>query len=267
MAGEIGMRLVKYGGYLPEQIIATHYHPAKADSFQKKTNIPTVLDNRYAVENSKITVLCVRPQQIKAVVDEIASVFPKERGILVTLAVGRWLSWISARLQTVNVGHFHPTSLLMVTERWNPGPSLWVAHPQMDKHVEGQVRGIFEKSIGEIWQMSREDELPPLIYLVGNAPAHLVRILQAFVQAVQERTGETNVNALQIYRVLLASLYQGIVLEQKSPHEVIERIATKQGVTRAGLNILDEVADALARELILVSIQRIEELANISTEV
>ncbi|RKX44335.1 MAG: hypothetical protein DRP27_06730 [Thermotogae bacterium] len=261
MAGEIGKRLIRYGGINPKEIIATHYDTLKAQTFMRKTGIKVVLDNAYAAKNSKIIILCIRPQQVKDVIEEIAPVFPKEHAVLINIAVGVNLKWLSNKLQTNKVIHFHPTSLLMITQRWNPGISLWAFHPQMDRKLESKIRAIFEKSISEIWVVS-EEEMPILIFITGNSPAYFTRIIKSFVLNTQNAICN-DINVRNLYYAIMKAIYTGLILEQNEPDEIIKSIATRQGVTCAGLDFLEDKLqiDNAIKGLTGVTIKRIREIS------
>ncbi len=264
MACELGRRLISYGGFNPGQIVASHYNPLKAENFQNKTGIHTVLSNREAVENSKWVILCIRPQQARVVIDEISPAFRVHSGVLISAVVGLRLPWLAERMKTNHVIHFHPSSLLMATDQWNPGASLWLAHSDMDHEPEEELRAIFYKAVGELLVLSDEEQLPSLIFLAGNSPAYLLRIIKAFVDCASQ--DGASVDTGRLYRILIKSLYMGLVSEEKDPSQIIERIATKQGITQTGLDLLQQKIDPLISDLSKATIARVREIESIVEE-
>jgi len=261
MAREIGKRLIKYGNLKPEQIIATHYNHEKAKIFEEKTGIKVIFDNKLAVKNSKIIVLCVRPQQVKEIIDEISPVYDKEK-VLVNIAVGVKVEWLSEALRSTNIIHFHPTSLIMVTEDLNPGISLWTYHKKINKEYERKIYEIFTRSIGEIWKIP-EENMPIFIFLIGNSPAYFVRILKSFIIATRKVINTPEIDITNLYYGLLKSIYTGLIVERKSVDEIINNIATKQGVTEKGIKFLESVIDidSVIEKLKEITVQEITKIS------
>jgi len=253
MAREIGTRLMRYGGVSPEDILASHYRPEKGAAFERATGIKVVLDNAIAASHSDVIVLCVRPQQVRTTLRPMVPLLRDPSRSLVSIAVGIRVATLAKWAGSTQVVHFHPTSLLMATELYNPGVSLWVRHPAIDSIKAEALRKLFETAIGEIWEVP-ERQLPKYIFLTGNCPALLLRTLAAFVAASGVRA-----RARDLYAPIVQSLYSGLVVEGRSPLEIIKRIATPRGVTEAGLRVLEKRyrIDALARELRRACTQRL----------
>jgi pyrroline-5-carboxylate reductase len=256
MAGELGVRLVKYGGMPSGDVLASHYDVRQAKRFSRRTGLQVLLNNSEVAERSDVVVLCVRPQQAEAVVAELAPLFLDGRRVLVSIAAGLLTRTLGKWIGSFQVAHLHPTSLVMVSNRHNPGLSLWTAHPRMKSNSQRGLIKIFEAALGEVLRVP-EAELPKYIFLAGNTPAFLLRVIAAFVTAADLPT------ASGVYRAILNGIYQGLVMECRQPQEIIRRIATSQGVTEAGLQTLEGVydIDTIARDVRNACIDRIRLLS------
>ena len=253
MAAEIGQRLVRYGGLAPEEVAASHYDAEKAKRFARLTGLRVFLDNRELTERSEVVLLCVRPQQAKAAIRPLTPLFADRRRSLVSIAAGIKTAALARWASSANVAHFHPTSLLMATEVQNPGVSLWAPHPDMSRRTDRALRQLFQKAIGDVWSIP-EPDFPRYIFLAGNCPAFVLRVVEAFARAAGLKSGEQDV-----YQAILSSIYHGVVLEQRHPGEIISRIATRGGVTEAGLHVLEDQAriDGIALEVRDACLQRL----------
>jgi pyrroline-5-carboxylate reductase len=126
-------------------------------------------------------------------------------------------------------------------------------------HATGsRLRKLFEKSIGEVWAVP-EIQLPKYIFLAGNAPALVLRVIDAFVKAADLEPKDR-----QVYHAIVSALYHGVVLEKRSPSDIVSNIATKGGVTQAGLDVLEQRwhIDAIARETRDACLKRLLGLAD-----
>jgi len=256
MAGELGVRLVKYGGISSGDLLASHYDVRQAKRFSRRTGLQVLLNNFEVAERSDVIVLCVRPQQAKAVAAELAPLFSGGRRVLVSIAAGLLTKTLGRWLGSSQVAHLHPTSLVMVTEQHNPGLSLWTAHPRMKLSTQNSLIKIFEAALGEVLRVS-ESEIAQYIFLAGSTPAFLLRVIAAFVKAADLPA------APEVHRAILNAVHQGLVAERRAPHEIIRRIATPQGVTEAGLQTLEHVydIDTIANDVKNACVERIRRLS------
>ena len=131
----------------------------------------------------------------------------------------------------------------------------------MDRKLESKIRAIFEKSISEIWVVS-EEEMPILIFITGNSPAYFTRIIKSFVLNTQNAICN-DINVRNLYYAIMKAIYTGLILEQNEPDEIIKSIATRQGVTCAGLDFLEDKLqiDNAIKGLTGVTIKRIREIS------
>ena len=76
-AGKLGGILLRgflaHGLFSPEQVAATLRHSEKAAARSKELDIPVTTDNRAAVRGADIVLLCVKPQVVREVLEEIRS--------------------------------------------------------------------------------------------------------------------------------------------------------------------------------------------------
>jgi pyrroline-5-carboxylate reductase len=259
MASEIGRRLILYGGIPPNRIIATHHDEANARSFEEVSGIKVTLDNTEAAAKSRQLVLCVRPQQALIALSEIKPFFSSDH-IIISVALGTSTNLLSHYLETDRVIRLHPTSLVFVSKEWNPGASVWVAHPDLPKDLNSELLDLYRSAIGEMWVVD-EEALPLSILIVGNSPAYFAKIADMFIQVISGYSAsQLPLPASDAYKAILKSIYTGIVEEGKDPSLIVKQIATKAGVTQKGIDLLQEKAAPVVGELFEITLNRIREI-------
>lgn len=107
----IGQKLVS-----PKNIYATVYHASQQRKTLSKSAIVPGTDNRAAVRNADVILLCVKPQTVRSVVDEIAPDL-NERKLLISAAASVDTDYIERRLnKKVPVIRAMPNTPSMVGE-------------------------------------------------------------------------------------------------------------------------------------------------------
>ena len=99
-AGKMGNTLIhalREGGLEPERIIATGRHPEPLARLAESEGVGTSQDNREAVRGADMILLCVKPQVVEEVLDEIGGDL-QESQILVSIAAGATTELIEGHL-------------------------------------------------------------------------------------------------------------------------------------------------------------------------
>src|SRR5437868_2252114 len=97
MAEVLAYGLVRSKLLQAEDIVASHYRPERLTEFKELVPVRTTINNQEAYVQSDITVLCVRPQSMKAVLQEIAPFLSSER-LLISIAAGLPISLYEAEI-------------------------------------------------------------------------------------------------------------------------------------------------------------------------
>ncbi len=99
-AGKMGGTLIhalRAGGLAAEQILATGRRGDRLRELAAAEGVGTTVDNRGAVDGADLVLLCVKPQNVAAVVDEIGPVL-SPRQLVVSIAAGVTTGFIERRL-------------------------------------------------------------------------------------------------------------------------------------------------------------------------
>ena len=72
MGGILLQALLKKNLLSPKNTVATVRHPERAQSLSQELGIPVTTDNRQAAQQSDLILLCVKPQTVREVTEEIA---------------------------------------------------------------------------------------------------------------------------------------------------------------------------------------------------
>ena len=216
-----------------KEIIGTHHDPRRARQIHRALGITAVTDNRAAVARSDLVLLCVRPQQMPALLNEIVdSILP--RHTVVSVAVGVPLSWLRRRLPCCGgLFHVHPPSQLttgatglsfLARTRGSPAARL------------RQVTALF-RGLGPVICVP-EKRIDACAVFAGCSPAFLAHLGLLWAK-LGGRFGIPPSIARQIVAATLAGLSKAAEGGTMRLERLIENIATPGGITEAGLRSLD----------------------------
>lgn len=258
MARSLIFAFLRQGVLTKDRIIATHHVADVAAARQEELGVKVICDNRAAVNQSKVIMLCVRPDQLKGLLDEIRPALTKEKTVISIVAGIPLDRLIAALPHKPVVVHVHPTSLAVGKKA--RGISLYVSPPGTSTRIDRLVRGLF-KSVGSVKKV-READLNGYIILVGVGPALITRFVGAISETASNVTRVPEESTV-IMKTMLMGVREVLDSDRLKPDQVFERIATKGGVTQAGMNILERGMSPLLKDALAASMERLKELSEL----
>lgn len=215
-----------------ETLLATHHDKGRADDLQRTLDIEVTTCNQDAVLRARIVILCVRPLQLRSLLAEIAPLI-SQRQTVVSVVVGVPLSWIRKFLPSAGtLVHVHPTSLAMAAA---PGISYIACENDTWSPGVREIEEVFQ-ALGRVDLVS-EGELDALAVAAGCSPAFWARLASLWCDTMH-RYGVSKETATDILSVTLQGVGYGLGQGGISPEDMVSRIATPQGVTAQGLEVL-----------------------------
>jgi pyrroline-5-carboxylate reductase len=194
-------------------------------------HIKTTPDNKEVVRNCNIIILAVKPQNMGDVTAEISDVISEDK-IIVSIAAGITLSYLSSRLKTTKIIRVMPNTPALVQEGMSVMSMCECMH---DKEI-GLIKDIF-MSVGMLLSLP-EKYMDAVTALSGSGPAFIAYFIEAMIEG-GIKTGLSKDNATELaVQTLLGTarlLDTGI-----SPSKLREMVTSPKGTTAAGLKVFEE---------------------------
>ena len=210
-------------------IIASDKNNKNLMNIKKQLNIKTTKDNKEAVKNSDIVFICVKPQDISKVLDEIQNVVKNQ--LIVSIAAGIRLKHLESKLKNKRIIRVMPNINCLVGEM--------AAGFSAGKHATKEDIKIVSKILNSagIAFLMKEDLLDAVTGISGSGPAFFAYFIKAFEEAGIKNSLPRDV-ALRL--ACQTALGTGKLMLEKnlSPDKLIAMVASKKGTTVAGLNVL-----------------------------
>ena len=213
-------------------IIASDHNEENLRKIKSKFNVKTTTDNKEAARNSDIVFICVKPQDIELVLNEIKDEIKNQ--LIVSIAAGIKISRIESILGKKRIMRVMPNINCLVGEMAAGFSAGKYATKEDIKEVERLLN-----SAGTAYFV--KEELLDAVTAVGggSAPAFFAYFIEAIA-----KEGMKNGLPKQISYGLAAKAALGtgkFILEKKiMPEELIKVVASKKGTTVAGLKILEK---------------------------
>src|ERR1051325_5684648 len=138
----------------PDQAIATVQHGERSQDLSRELNgVPVGTDNRVAVAGAEIVLLCVKPQVLGQLLEEIAAALSPTT-LVISIAASTTTSFIQQKLgKNIPVVRAMPNTPAMVGAAMtaiSPGPAAKLEHLETAKHLFESIGRALVVGEGEV---------------------------------------------------------------------------------------------------------------------
>ena len=211
------------------KITASDHNINNLKKIKKQFKIKTTTNNKEAAENSDIVFICVKPQDIDNVLNEIKNKIKDQ--LVVSIAAGIKLSYLEKRLKNKSVIRVMPNINCLVGEM--------AAGFSAGKHAtRSDIKNINKilSSAGLAFEI-KEELLDVVTAISGSGPAFFAYFIRAFAEAGIKK-GLPRDTAFKLAAQTCLGTGKFILRSNLSPDELIKMVSSKNGTTEAGLKIL-----------------------------
>lgn len=227
-------RGVLASGVIPaSRIVASDVSPERRALFTNSLGVATTEDNVRVVASSDLVVLCVKPQQADAVLQQAAPAVRPERHVLASICAGVSTARLEQALPSgARVVRVMPNTPMLV----GLGASCLCGGRNARAEDVAAVETLF--ACASLTMRVEERMMDAVTGLSGSGPAYLFYLVEAMVAAgVAEGFTREQAAALATRTVLGAAR----MLEETglAPEELRRRVTSPNGTTQAAVEWLD----------------------------
>jgi len=160
----------------PEDIVATVNHAERVDTLGGKYGVRVITDNRTAVKGADVVLLCVKPQTLSEVVEEIKPEL-RENQLVISIAASVPTSYIEQR-----IGANIPVVRAMPNTPSRVGAGMTAFCP--GKHVKPSDLEIVHRLFDTVGETIKVDEkhMDAVTGLSASGPAYIFMILESLAE-------------------------------------------------------------------------------------
>ncbi len=173
-AGKIGGILLraflKQGLVTPKSVIATVAHPDRAETIGQQLQVRVLTDNRAAAREADIVLLCVKPQTVREVLEEIRDELSEDK-LLVSVAASVTTEYLekhlAAKIPVVRAMPNTPCAIGCGMTGLSRGAHAGAAHLETARalfETVGRVVGVDEKHMDAVTGLSASG--PAFAYII-----------------------------------------------------------------------------------------------------
>ncbi len=225
--------LLRSGGRNPDEIMVTARREERARELAEQNGVATTLSNPEAVQWAETVVLTVKPQDIEALLGQVAEHVTSEH-LVVSFAAGVRTSFVEKHLaSTVPVVRVMSNVAVLVDEAMSvvsPGSQA------EDKHLS-----VAEELLGYVGKVIRlpEVHLDAITATSGSGPAYFFLLAEAMIEACILLGLSRDVATELIIQTMLGSAKM-LRDTGKHPVELREMVTSPGGTTIAAIRHLEE---------------------------
>jgi pyrroline-5-carboxylate reductase len=198
---------------------------------ENQYSVKTTPENKEVVGNCNIIILAVKPQNMDDVTAGIYGLISPDK-LIVSIAAGITLSYLTSRLKTSNIIRVMPNTPALVQEGMSV-LSLCECIPDKDMSV---IRDIF-MSVGQVLVLP-EKYMDAVTAVSGSGPGFIAYFAECMAEA-GVRAGLNIDNAFQL--ILQTLIGTAKLLETGMPPDKLREMVTSPGgTTAAGLKVFEE---------------------------
>jgi pyrroline-5-carboxylate reductase len=214
-----------------KDIMVSEPRSERCGYLEKTYNVKTTSDNKEVVKNCSIVILAVKPQNMDGVTADIAGSITDDK-IIVSIAAGITLSYLSSRLKTSKIIRVMPNTPALVQEGMSV---LSLCECIKDKEMS-MIRGIFS-SIGRVMVLP-EKYMDAVTAVSGSGPAFIALFAEKMTDAgVHAGLSQGNASELAIQTLIGTAR---LLETGMTPAKLREMVTSPGGTTAAGLKVFED---------------------------
>jgi len=225
--------LIRSGGRNPDEIMVTARREERVRELAERNGVAATLSNPEAVEWAETVVLTVKPQDIEALLGQIAEHVTPEH-LVVSFAAGVRTSFVEKHLASgVPVVRVMSNVAVLVDE------AMSVVSP--GSHAEDKHVSVAEELLGYVGKVIRlpEVHLDAITATSGSGPAYFFLLAEAMIEACILLGLSRDVATELIIQTMLGSAKM-LRDTGKHPVELREMVTSPGGTTIAAIRHLEE---------------------------
>lgn len=230
MGGALIEGLIRNGLNKEHLFISDKFHKTEVE---KRFGI-NVLDNVDCVKKADVILICVKPQDISALLEEIEPVIDDEK-LLISIAAGVKISTIEEKLH--NKGRIiraMPNIAALVGE----AISCFCGNEKVEEKDEKIVCEILS-SVGKVEKIENEELLNAVTGLSGSGPAYIFEVIEAMSDG-GVKMGLKRDAAMLLAAQTVKGAAEMVLKLKKHPAQLKDMVTSPAGTTIYGLSILEE---------------------------
>lgn len=235
MAEAIIKGVLASGLYKGADIMASDVRPERLEAMAGEYKIKTTLNNEDIVKHFRVILICVKPQNVSTLLDELAGKLG-DKTLVISIAAGITASYLSKRLSNCQIIRAMPNTPAMVGQ----GATALYSANAATESIALAVK-LFG-AVGKAVVVDREELIDAVTAVSGSGPAYFFLLMEEMIKAGQQ-LGLSKDIAEQL---VLQTAYGASVLAKQaydrgeSPADLRRKVTSPRGTTEAAIAVFQK---------------------------
>lgn len=217
-----------------DSFILTNHHVEKLSDVHKKFGVNISNDNNKAIRDGDIILLCVRPRDMKRVIDGAKQEFTQKK-LIISVAACVPLALLEKYfgrkdLQIIRIIPNIPVA-------FGEGVVGWLDNGKVTKENLNDFKELFS-TLGQLIRCVNDDTLEKLSMIAGCGIGYVAYFMKQLEEAAKNY-GFARQDAQKISRLVFSGTIKHMGITNSSPDKLVEAVATKGGITEEVLQSLE----------------------------
>lgn len=235
MAEAIIKGIIRSGMYKPGDIMASDVRPERLDFLAKEYKVKTTLNNEELVKHASVILICVKPQNVKKMLDGIEGK-TRDNTLVISIAAGITTTYLAKRLSNCRIIRAMPNTPAMVGE----GATALFSANADKASVEYAVK-LFS-AVGGAVVVGTEDLMNVVTAISGSGPAYFFLLMEQMIEAAV-KLGLERKTAVEL--VLQTAKGASVLAAQacargESPADLRRKVTSPRGTTEAAITVFEK---------------------------
>jgi len=177
MAEAIIIRLIEHGVVQADEITAAGPRVERLKELEAKYRIHSDLNNTHAVQDADVVILCVKPQKLADVYEDLTGQIP-ENALVISIVAGATMESLIKGLNHCIVVRTMPNTPAQIGE----GMTVWTKSSETSQEQHHLAQQILQ-ALGEEIYVEEESYIDMATAVSGTGPAYVFLFLEAMIDA------------------------------------------------------------------------------------
>jgi pyrroline-5-carboxylate reductase len=235
MAEAIIKGIISSGMYKPKDIMVSDIRQERLDFIAKTYKVKTTSNNEELVNYAKVILICVKPQSVKQMLDEIESKI-RDNSLIISIAAGITAAYLAKHLSRCRIIRAMPNTPAMVSEG---ATALFSANA--DKAGVEYAAKLFS-AVGRAVVVETEDLMNVVTAISGSGPAYFFLLMEEMVKAGVKMGLPADIAADLVCQTAKGAgvLAQQTYARGESPAELRRKVTSPKGTTEAAITVFEK---------------------------
>ncbi len=227
--------MVQSGKVNPGKIYVSSRTSQKPQKLRELYNIQVCEQNEEVVETCDVVILAMKPQDLRATIEPMRSVF-NDKQIIISLAAGLRLETLEKILPQCRIIRLMPNTPSLIQK----GSIGCIVDDESDEFLRDLVEDLFS-CLGSVYHLDTEEQFESFMIACSSGTGFIYELMMYWQEWLEERGFDEAVSRRMTQEVFLGAALMAQVNIDQGLEELQDKVTSKKGVTAAGLDSLREL--------------------------